>query len=168
MPRGASPKRERQYERIKQSAKKSGRYGSRAEEVAARTVNKIRREKGETKSQRSSSKRSPSRSTSSKSRSPKSPSKGPRTRLRKAGAARHGRRVSSTRRSSSRGRRGFAGMSEQRQREIAAQGGRAAHKRGTAHEFSSVEARRAGQKGGEAVSRDRSYMARIGRKGGER
>ncbi len=59
-------------------------------------------------------------------------------------------------------------MSEQRQREIAAAGGRAAHKRGTAHEFSSVEARRAGQKGGEAVSRDRSYMARIGRKGGER
>jgi uncharacterized protein len=59
-------------------------------------------------------------------------------------------------------------MSEQRQREIAAAGGRAAHKRGTAHEFSSTEARRAGQKGGEAVSRDRSHMAKIGRKGGER
>jgi hypothetical protein len=59
-------------------------------------------------------------------------------------------------------------MSEQRQREIAAAGGRAAHKRGTAHEFSSSEARRAGQKGGEAVSRDRSHMAKIGRKGGER
>src|SRR5205814_9331203 len=52
MPRGASPKRERQYKHIKQSAKKSGRYGGRSEEVAARTVNKIRREKGETKSQR--------------------------------------------------------------------------------------------------------------------
>ena len=58
MPRGASPKRERQYEHIKQTAKKSGRYGGRAEEVAARTVNKIRREKGETKSQRSGSKKS--------------------------------------------------------------------------------------------------------------
>src|ERR1700730_6239044 len=53
MPRGASPKRERQYEHIKQSAKKEGRYGRRAEEVAARTVNNIRSEKGETKSQRS-------------------------------------------------------------------------------------------------------------------
>ncbi len=66
------------------------------------------------------------------------------------------------------GRRGFAGMSEQRQREIAAEGGRAAHQRGTAHEFSSAEARRAGQKGGQAVSRDRRHMAKIGRKGGER
>lgn len=156
MPRGASPKRERQYEHIKQSAKKSGRYGGRAEEVAARTVNKIRREKGETKSKRSSS----SRSGSVKSRA-----KGSRTR--KSTAATQGRRASSTRRSSSRGR-GFAGMSDQRQREIAAAGGRAAHKRGTAHEFSSSEARRAGHKGGEAVSRDRSHMAKIGRKGGER
>ena len=50
MPRGASPKRERQYEHIKESAKKSGRYPGREEEVAARTVNKERREKGETKS----------------------------------------------------------------------------------------------------------------------
>jgi len=56
-------------------------------------------------------------------------------------------------------------MSEQRQRAIAAQGGRAAHKRGTAHEFSAAEARRAGQKGGEAVSRDRKHMAKIGRRG---
>ena len=156
MPRGASPKRERQYEHIKQSAKKSGRYGRRAEEVAARTVNKIRQEKGETKSKRSSS---------SKSRPAKSRAKG--SVRRKSATATQGRRSSSTRRSSSRGR-GFAGMSEQRQREIAAAGGRAAHKRGTAHEFSSSEARRAGQKGGEAVSRDRSHMAKIGRKGGER
>jgi len=49
MPRGASPKRERQYEHIKESAEQSGRYKGRAEEVAARTVNKIRAEKGETK-----------------------------------------------------------------------------------------------------------------------
>jgi general stress protein YciG len=157
MPRGASPKRERQYVHIKQSAKKSGRYGGRAEEVAARTVNKIRAEKGETRSKRSSS---------SKSRTSKSRSKASTTRSRKPATASRSRRASSTRRSS-RGR-GFAGMSDQRQREIAAQGGRAAHKRGTAHEFSSAEARRAGQKGGEAVSRDRSHMAKIGRKGGER
>ena len=71
-------------------------------------------------------------------------------------------------RRSSGGRRGFAGMSDQRQQAIAAEGGRAAHARGTAHEFSSAEARKAGQKGGEAVSRDRSHMAKIGRKGGER
>ena len=38
--RGASPKEQRQYEHIKESAKKSGRYGKRAAEVAARTVNK--------------------------------------------------------------------------------------------------------------------------------
>jgi uncharacterized protein len=158
MPRGASPKRERQYEHIKQSAKKSGRYGGRAEEVAARTVNKIRREKGETRSKQSNS---------SSSRSKKPRSKGSSTRSRKPAKASLGQRVSAGRRTSSRGR-GFAGMSERRQREIAAEGGRAAHKRGTAHEFSSSEARRAGQKGGEAVSRDRSHMAKIGRKGGER
>jgi general stress protein YciG len=59
-------------------------------------------------------------------------------------------------------------MSNQRQRAIAAQGGRAAHKQGTAHEFSPAEARKAGQKGGETVSRNRSHMAEIGRRGGER
>jgi hypothetical protein len=49
MPTGASPKRERQYEHIKESAQKSGRYKGRAAEVAARTVNKQRRQTGETK-----------------------------------------------------------------------------------------------------------------------
>jgi hypothetical protein len=38
--RGASSKEQRQYEHIKKSAQKSGRYGKRAEEVAARTVMK--------------------------------------------------------------------------------------------------------------------------------
>lgn len=65
-------------------------------------------------------------------------------------------------------KRGFASMDPQRQKEIASRGGRAAHQKGTAHEFSSDEARKAGRKGGEAVSRDRSYMAMIGRRGGER
>lgn len=64
-------------------------------------------------------------------------------------------------------KRGFASMDEERQREIASEGGRAAHASGNAHEFSSEEARRAGQKGGEAVSANREHMARIGRKGGE-
>jgi general stress protein YciG len=64
-------------------------------------------------------------------------------------------------------KRGFAAMDENQQREIASKGGQAAHQKGTAHEFDSEEARRAGQKGGEAVSRNREHMADIGRKGGE-
>ncbi len=47
-------------------------------------------------------------------------------------------------------RRGFASMSTDKQREIASKGGRAAHAKGTAHEWSSVEARDAGRKGGVA------------------
>jgi uncharacterized protein len=62
--------------------------------------------------------------------------------------------------------RGFASMDEAKQREIASKGGRAAHQKGTAHEFTSDEARAAGRKGGETVSRDRQHMAEIGRKGG--
>ena len=46
MPVGATKKEKRQYEKIKKSAKKSGRYGGRAEEVAARTLMKKRRQKG--------------------------------------------------------------------------------------------------------------------------
>ena len=63
--------------------------------------------------------------------------------------------------------RGFAKMNPEKQREIASKGGRAAHQRGTAHEFNSDEAREAGRKGGQAVSRDRAHMAEIGRRGGE-
>jgi general stress protein YciG len=70
-------------------------------------------------------------------------------------------------RSEGKSRRGFASMDESRQREIASKGGRAAHAKGTAHEFDSNEARAAGRKGGEAVSRNREHMAAIGRKGGE-
>ncbi len=53
MPRGASPKRERDYEELKDKFKKEGRYRGRQEEVAARIVNKQRRQKGETKKQKS-------------------------------------------------------------------------------------------------------------------
>lgn len=58
-------------------------------------------------------------------------------------------------------------MDPARQREIASKGGRAAHEKGTAHEWSSDEARAAGRKGGVTVSRDRAHMAAIGREGGE-
>ncbi len=47
--RGVSDKEERMYEHIKESAEKSGRYGDRAEEVAARTVMKQHKEKGHKK-----------------------------------------------------------------------------------------------------------------------
>jgi general stress protein YciG len=66
-----------------------------------------------------------------------------------------------------RSNRGFASMDRSKQREIASKGGRAAHAKGTAHEFNSNEARDAGRKGGVAVSRNREHMAAIGRKGGE-
>jgi hypothetical protein len=46
-------------------------------------------------------------------------------------------------------RRGFASMSPEKQREIASKGGRAAHAKGTAHEWTSEEARVAGRKGGQ-------------------
>ena len=64
-------------------------------------------------------------------------------------------------------RRGFASMDPARQKEIASKGGRAAHEKGTAHEWSSHEARDAGRKGGVTVSQDRAHMAAIGREGGE-
>ena len=46
-------------------------------------------------------------------------------------------------------RRGFASMSLEKQREIASKGGRAAHEKGTAHEWTADEARAAGRKGGQ-------------------
>ena len=63
-------------------------------------------------------------------------------------------------------KRGFASMDPEKQREIARKGGRAAHEKGSAHEFSPDEAREAGRKGGERVSLDRARMAEIGRRGG--
>ncbi len=48
--------------------------------------------------------------------------------------------------------RGFAGMSRRKQREIASKGGRAAHEKGTGHEWTPEEAAAAGRKGGQ-VSR---------------
>jgi hypothetical protein len=53
-PRGVkSPKRKRQYEHIKESARRRGKSPGRAKEIAARTVNKQRRKAGQTKKRRS-------------------------------------------------------------------------------------------------------------------
>lgn len=49
--RGVGKKEQRQYEHIKKSAQKSGRYGKRAKEVAARTVMKQHKKKGHRKGQ---------------------------------------------------------------------------------------------------------------------
>ena len=70
--------------------------------------------------------------------------------------------------------RGFASMDEEKQREIASKGGKAAHEKGTAHEFSPEEAAEAGRKGGQVAhekgtahefSHDEAVEA--GRKGGK-
>jgi uncharacterized protein len=57
--------------------------------------------------------------------------------------------------------RGFASMDSNRQREIASQGGKAAHLKGTAHEWTAEEARDAGRKGGTASHRQRPAQADI-------
>jgi len=65
------------------------------------------------------------------------------------------------------GKRGFASMDPERQKRIASQGGKAAHAKGSAHEFTADEARDAGRKGGLAVSQNREHMSMIGREGGK-
>jgi len=71
-------------------------------------------------------------------------------------------------------KRGFASMDEDKQREIASKGGKAAHEKGTAHEFDSAEAREAGRKGGKAAHEkgtahefDSEEAREAGRKGGK-
>jgi len=91
MPVGATKKEKRQYEKIKKSAKKSGRYGGRAEEVAARTVMKKRRQKGKAKTKTSSGR---TRKSAKKSSGRKST-----TRAKKAAAGRKGGRKTARRRS---------------------------------------------------------------------
>ena len=68
--------------------------------------------------------------------------------------------------------RGFASMDRSKQREIASKGGKAAHQKGTAHEWTSEEAREAGRKGGMASHRRKqegqeSESASADRQGGE-
>lgn len=71
--------------------------------------------------------------------------------------------------------RGFAGMDKEKQREIAAKGGREAHRQGVAHEFDSEEARAAGRKGGQqahargtAHEFDSEEAREAGKKGGQK
>jgi hypothetical protein len=75
MPAGSSPKRERQYEHIKDSSKKRGASEKRAEEIAARTVNKERARSGESKT---ASKTSTQDMSSSKRGGRRSGSSGPK------------------------------------------------------------------------------------------
>jgi hypothetical protein len=56
-------------------------------------------------------------------------------------------------------RRGFAAMSPETQRRIASAGGKAAHAKGTAHEFTPEEARAAGRKGGNRAQENRKAAA---------
>ncbi len=58
-------------------------------------------------------------------------------------------------------RRGFASMSREKQREIASKGGRAAHEKGTAHEWTPDEARAAGRKGGQSSRGGRGRLVPI-------
>jgi general stress protein YciG len=57
-------------------------------------------------------------------------------------------------------RRGFAAMSPERQRQIASQGGRAAHEQGVAHQWNCDEAREAGKKGGQSSGFKRRMSGR--------
>jgi uncharacterized protein len=68
--------------------------------------------------------------------------------------------------SAKKSKRGFASMDRETQKIIASKGGKAAHEKGAAHEFTREEAREAGTKGGNAVAKDRAHMAEIGRRGG--
>jgi general stress protein YciG len=70
--------------------------------------------------------------------------------------------------------RGFAGMDDAKKRQIASKGGKAAHQKGTAHEFTAEEARVAGRKGGQAAHQKgtahrftREEARAAGRKGGQ-
>ncbi len=58
-------------------------------------------------------------------------------------------------------KRGFASMDPERQRKIASMGGKAAHDAGTAHEFTSEEAREAGRKGGQARGSRAAAMEQV-------
>ena len=52
-------------------------------------------------------------------------------------------------------KRGFAAMSPEKRREIASRGGKKAHEKGKAHQFTKAEAKEAGSKGGKAAAAKR-------------
>lgn len=68
MPRAWSAKDERQYEHVKESSQKRGKSAKRAKEIAARTVNKQRREEGRTPSRKTSGTGNPNRPLNERSR----------------------------------------------------------------------------------------------------
>ncbi|MFO7445454.1 MAG: Rho termination factor N-terminal domain-containing protein [Ignavibacteriaceae bacterium] len=68
MPSSWSSKDERQYEHIKESSKKRGKSTKRAKEIAARTVNKKRREKGRTPNKKTQGTGNPNRGLESRTR----------------------------------------------------------------------------------------------------
>jgi hypothetical protein len=107
MPRGASPKRERQYQHIKASGKQRGMSEGRAEEMAARTVNKQRAESGEARSSSSGSRsrRTTAKRTTQRASTRRSPTR--RTASKRATARRAGRATST--RSTTRSRIGRSG-----------------------------------------------------------
>lgn len=63
-------------------------------------------------------------------------------------------------------KRGFAALTEERRKEIASRGGKAAHEQGKAHTYTPDEARVSGRKGGQKVAINRKHMSEIGKKGG--
>jgi len=63
--------------------------------------------------------------------------------------------------------RGFASMDRSKQRDIASKGGKAAHQKGTAHEWTSEEAREAGRKGGMASHRRKQEQQQTPEGGGD-
>jgi len=62
--------------------------------------------------------------------------------------------------------RGFARLSPEDRRRISSMGGKTAHAKGRARQFTAEEAKVAGQKGGASISQDRAHMQEIGRLGG--
>lgn len=63
-------------------------------------------------------------------------------------------------------KRGFASMDPEKRRKICSLGGKAAHAKGTAHKWTTEEAREAGRLGGQKVAEDQGHMSAIGRLGG--
>lgn len=63
--------------------------------------------------------------------------------------------------------RGFASMDPEKQKKIASKGGKAAHAKGVAHQWTTEEARAAGKKGGEIIGKNKEHMSRIGKIGGK-
>jgi uncharacterized protein len=65
-------------------------------------------------------------------------------------------------------KRGFAAMDPEKRKAIAAQGGRNSQRQGKGHRFTTSEAAEAGRLGGLEASRDRAFMADLGKKGGSK